>query len=293
MKIAVISDIHGNMPALATAVDDLDRWQPDIVVVDGDIVNRGPCSLAAWEFVQGQVKDNAWQVVKGNHEEYVLDCATPSQQFDPPTIKIRQYAQWTYEQLNGQIEQIAALPDQFSLTAPDGSEFRVMHGSMRNNRDGVYPKTTDEELREQITPAPAVFVTGHTHRPLIREIDDSLVVNVGSIGSPFDGDPRLSYGRFTHTKSRGWQAEIIRLPYDTAQTEQDYVDSGFLEHGGPLAQLMLVEHRRSGGLIYRWASRYQEAVGNHELTLEQSVREVLKDEDLRPYLGPPGWEAPA
>jgi len=289
MKIAVISDIHGNMPALETVTEDLERWRPDAVIVDGDIVNRGPCSLAAWQFVQKQVKDNAWQVVKGNHEEYVLDCATPAQEFDPPTIKIRQYAQWTYEQLNDQIADIAALPDQVSINGPDDSEFRVVHGSMRNNRDGVYPKTTDKELREQIAPAPSVFVTGHTHRPLMRQVDKTLVVNVGAVGAPFDGDPRLSYGRFTFTQSHGWQGEIKRLAYDTAQTERDYVSSGFLEHGGPLAQLMLVEHRRSGGLIYRWASRYQEAVINHELTLEESVRNVLRDEDLRPFLGPPGW----
>lgn len=290
MKIAVISDIHGNMPALETVTEDLEKWRPDLVVVDGDIVNRGPCSLATWQFVQKQVAENDWRVVKGNHEDYVLDCATPAQQFDPPTIKIRQYAQWTYEQLNGQITELAALPDEFSLHARDGSEFRVVHASMRDNRDGIYPMTSDEELREQIAPAPAVFVTGHTHRPLIRQIDHTLVVNIGAVGAPFDGDPRLSYGRFTFTKSAGWQASVERLAYDTAQTERDYVQSGFLEHGGPLAQLMLIEHRRSGGLIYRWATRYQEAVVNQDISLEDSVRELLQDEDLRPYLGPPGWE---
>ena len=290
MKIAVISDIHGNMPALETVTEDLEKWRPDLVVVDGDIVNRGPCSLAAWQFIQKQMAENDWRVVKGNHEDYVLDCAAPAQQFDPPTLKIRQYAQWTYEQLNGQIAELAALPDEFSLHAGDGSEFRVVHASMRDNRDGIYPRTSDEELRRQIAPAPAVFVTGHTHRPLARHIDNTLVVNVGAVGAPFDGDPRLSYGRFTYTKSAGWQASVERLAYDTAQTERDYVQSGFLEYGGPLAQLMLIEHRRSGGLIYRWATRYQEAVVNHDISLEGSVRELLQDEDLRPYLGPPGWK---
>lgn len=289
MKIAVISDIHGNMPALEAVTEDLERWQPDRVVVDGDVVNRGPCSRATWHFVQAQVRQHDWRVVKGNHEDYVLDCALSDQEHDPPSLKIRQYAQWTYEQLNGEIESIATLPDDYSVRAPDGSLFRVVHASMRNNRDGIYTMTPDEELRTRIEPAPAVFVTAHTHRPLIREIDETLVVNVGAVGAPFDGDPRLSYGRFIWTPPNGWQAEIKRLAYDTAQVEEDYVTSGFLAHGGPLAQLMLVEHRRSRGLIFRWANRYQEAVLAHELTLEESVREILKDEDVRPYLGPPGW----
>lgn len=119
-------------------------------------------------------------------------------------------------------------------------------------------------------------------------VDDSGVVRV-SAGAPFDGDNRLSYGQFTWDR-HGWRAEIIRLAYDYRQVERDYVESGFLEEGGPLAQLMLVELRRAGGLIYRWASRYQAAVLAGEITLENSVRQLLQDEDLRPYLGSPGWE---
>ena len=83
----------------------------------------------------------------------------------------------------------------------------------------------------------------------------------------------------------------MRLPYNFAQIEEDYQTSGFLTEAGPLAQLMLVELRRAGGLVYRWASRYQEAVLAGEISLEDSVRAVLGDEDLRPYLGSPGWSA--
>ncbi len=126
------------------------------------------------------------------------------------------------------------------------------------------------------------------HRPMIRRFNDSLVVNVGSVGAPFDGDRRASYGRFDWTPD-GWRAEVVRLCYDFEQTEQDYVESGFLTEGGPLAQLMLVELRRAGGLIYRWATRYQDMVLAGEISMEDSVRELLQDDDLKPFLGPPGW----
>lgn len=289
MKVAIISDIHGNMPALAAVTADLDQWQPDHVIVNGDVVNRGPRSGDCLAFIRQRQQTDGWQMVRGNHEDYVLDCASGELADSGPSYEINRFAYFTYDQLNGRTDALANLPNTVSLTAPDGSELRATHASMRHNRDGIYPKTTADEIRAQIAPAPAVFVTAHTHRPLIRRVDKTLVVNVGAVGSPFDGDRRACYGRFTWITGAGWDVELRRVPYDTEQIERDYVDSGFLVEGGPLAQLMLVELRRAGGLIYRWASRYQDAVTNGDITLAASVRELLRDDDLRPFLGPPGW----
>jgi predicted phosphodiesterase len=132
-------------------------------------------------------KSDAWQLVKGNHEDYILECAAANGRGTGPEYEVNQFAYWAYRQVADYVPILANMPDQFSVCAPDGTELRVMHGSMRDNRDGVYPQTTDTELREQIAPAPRIFVTGHTHRPLIREIDGTTVVNIGSVGAPFDG----------------------------------------------------------------------------------------------------------
>ncbi|WP_420644225.1 metallophosphoesterase family protein [Candidatus Leptofilum sp.] len=288
MKIAVISDIHGNMPALETATADIEKWQPDQVIVNGDIVNRGPLSRESLEWVLSKQVSDRWHIVKGNHEDYVLECAANGAESDA-RYQVSQFAHWAYEQVVDYVPIIANLPDQHVVFAPDGTELRVVHGSMRDNRDGIYSQTTDKELREQIAPASALFVTGHTHRPLIRQIDETTVVNVGSVGASFDGNRALCYGRFTWQLGKGWKAKLVRLPYNFARVEQDYETSGFLAEAGPLAQLMLVELRRAGGLVYRWASRHQEAVLAGEISMEESVRTVLQDEDLRPYLGTPGW----
>lgn len=289
MKIVVLSDIHGNRPALETAVADIEKWQPDIVVVNGDVVNRGPRSKSCLDLIL-QKQQAGWQLVKGNHEEYLMDCGRPDSPDAGPPFELVRFAQWTFEQIGARrVFQFAQWPDIFSWAAPDGSEFRVTHASMDNNRDGIYPRLRDDEIRQKIAPPPAVFVTSHTHVPFMRQIEQTMVVNIGSVGAPFDDDRRLSYGRFTWTKQQGWQAKIVRLPYDYLQIERDYAESGFLSEGGPLAQLMLVELRRARGLVFRWASRYQQRMLAGDISMEESVRALLEDMDLRPFMATPGW----
>lgn len=288
MKVAVLSDIHGNLPALRTAVADIDAWAPDIVVVDGDIVNRGPDSGDCLAWMLERRETRGWRLLLGNHEEFVLDCEGPGQPLSGPAYEIKQFAHFALAQVDGMAAELRTLPDVYECLSPNGDALRVTHASMRSNRDGIYPETSNDILRKQIAPAPAVFVTGHTHRPLMRRVDDTLVVNIGSVGSPFDDDRRAGYGRFIWTGDE-WRAEVVRLTYDFEAIERDYVRSGFLELGGPLAQLMLVELRKARGLIHRWAGRYESAVLSGQITLEESVRLALSDADVRPFTGPPGW----
>lgn len=288
MKVAILSDIHGNLPALQTVTADIEAWHPDLVVVGGDIVNRGPQSGECLDFVLERQASAGWELIRGNHEEFVLACRDETTGPNDPLYQVTQFAHFALDQLNGNAPILAQLPDLYEWLPPNGQTLRVVHAAMGNNRDGVYPETSDEHLRQQIEPAPAIFATGHTHRPLIRRLDDSLVINVGSVGSPFDSDRRAGYGRLELSDGR-WTAGVQRVEYDYTQIEDDYVSSGFLVDGGPLAQLMLVELRKAHGLIFRWASRYETAVLEGKMTLEESVRAVLADPDVKPYTGAPGW----
>lgn len=274
MKLAVLADIHGNLAALQTVVAHLDAWQPDLVVVGGDIVNRGPHSLACLQFVQARERADGWLTVRGNHEDYVILFAHPEAPCSGVQFEIQYNAYWTYQQLNGQVSALEAMPFQQSFLTPDGAEARVVHASMRGNRDGIFPKTDDEELRQQIAPPPKLLCVGHTHWPLIRRIDETLVVNVGSAGLPFDGDPRVSYAQLTWRRDE-WQAEIIRLDYDREQTERDFFESGFMANSGPLAPLVLNELRTARPRLFRWTVEYEPRVLAGELTPEQAVREFL------------------
>jgi putative phosphoesterase len=266
MKLAVLADVHANWPALQAVAADVERWQADRVVVAGDVINRGPRPVECADFVLA----HNWTWVRGNHEEYVLSHVAEqvprSSQADPSF--------WTYGRLNGQVATVASLPLHASWRMPDGLEVRIVHASMRSTRDGIFVETPDKVLREQIAPAPKLFVVGHTHIPVVRTIDETLVVNVGSAGLPFDGDHRVSYARLTWQQGI-WTAEIVRLEYDRAQAERDFEATGFIAQAGPLARLMRAELQQARSKLYEWTCQYAAAVAAGEMTLDESVKRVL------------------
>ncbi len=279
MKIAVLSDVHGNYPALLTVAEHVEAWQPDIVILAGDIVNRGPRSAECLAFVLAKQKEANWQLVGGNHEEYVIAQSKPERPDEGPQAEIQRASRWTYERIQHEVHILAALPFSRELTGPGGDTLRVTHGSILGTRDGIYPHTEDAEMPSKIgLPMPAVFCVGHTHQPLVRTLNGTLVVNAGSVGLPFDGDWRASYAQ-VFWQAGQWQARIVRLPYDRDQAERDFGDSGFLEQGGPLARLMLRELQLARGLIYSWAQMYEQPVLRGELGLVQSVEQFLRNAD--------------
>ncbi len=273
MKLAVLSDIHANLPALEAVLADIERWQPDHTIVAGDIINRGPRPAECLRLIEERVR-GGWMALRGNHEDYVLNVASYPDRM-PQGIEgaVRANVRWTLGQIGGLVSFIADLPDRIAFAAPDGSPVRVVHASMIHSRDCIFPETGDDELRAKIAPPPALFVCAHTHRPLIRQIDSALVVNVGAAGLPFDGDMRVSYGRLTW--DGGWRAEIARVAYDRDRLEDDFVQSGYLSQNAAVASLVLDEFRRSLPRMGSWYDAYKEQVLAGELTVEESVERIL------------------
>jgi len=283
MKIAVLADIHANLSALKTANDHIEIWNPDYVIIAGDLVNRGPRPLECFQFFRDKQLNYGWKLIRGNHEEYVLHNINPRTPYTSPEVEVHRASIWTGNQLGVEVETLKALPIQESLIGPDGREVRFVHGSMKGLRDGIYPETSDEELREKIElpnkqkedyPPPSVFCVGHTHRPLIRTLDGTTVVNAGSVGLPFDGDTRLAYAQLTW-QGDNWKTEIVRLEYDRELAERDFYASRYLECGGPLVKLVQIELRTAHSQLYNWAAKYQKSVLASKISMEASVNEYI------------------
>lgn len=284
MKIAVLSDIHGNLPALEAVAADIEAWQPDLTVVDGDMVNGGPCSRACWRFVKRRQQAHGWQILRGNHEDYVVEWTNPQLPRQGPAYELSRLSHWTYGQLDGEVAELATLPDRLGFEAADGSSLLVIHASIWGNRAGIYPSTPEEEMKRKIAPYPAVFATAHTHVPFVRQLGETLIMNSGAVGLPGDGDWRASYGRLTWRRASGWQAEIRRVAYDREQTERDFVSSGFLAEAGPGALLTLVELRSARDAKTKWTRQYGQSVRAGEIKMETAVREFLAAEAYQAYL---------
>ena len=254
MKIAILSDIHGNLPALEAVAADIARWQPDQVLVNGDTVNRGALSPDCWQFV----RQRGWAHSCGNHEEYMLERLDPA--YPPPQYReLFEMSSWTYHQFNGELAELKSLPEGLTVYAPDGSECRLRHASMKSNTDGIHPHSALETIWQQIAPPPAVFATGHTHCPFVRQVDETLVVNSGSVGFPADGDRRGSYAQLTWLRGR-WTAEIVRVSYDWDRAERDFHTSGFLAGAGAISRLVYHEWESARILLTPWRRQYEAVV---------------------------------
>lgn len=273
MKLVVFSDVQANLPALEETIEQIEAWRPDLVVMAGDLVNRGPDSLGCLRLFAEQRARHGWLPVNGNHEEWVLRCGVEAPRSEGEQA-IRRFTDWAWHQVAPHAELLRGWPDHLCLHPPGADAWvHVTHGTMASNRDGITPGVSDASLAGKLPEDAALFITGHTHRPHQRRIGSLDIVNVGSAGSPFDGDPRASLGRFTWQHGR-WHSEIVRFDYDRARAARDFEDFGFLDQG-PLARLVFMEWERAALLMSGWRQRYERAVLDGTLPLEQSVTRYL------------------
>ncbi len=272
MRLAVLSDVHGNLPALEAVLYDLSHWSPDWVVVNGDLINRGPDSLGVLHLLREHHPDAF--CLKGNHEGFVLAMRHNQDHPGTPAYEVRRFAHWSVAQLGARLDQIALWPDHLDLDSLDRGSLHITHGSRLGDREGILPQTEGAELALRLGEPRDLFISSHTHRPFQRPLAHGLLVNTGSVGAPFDRDPRPSYARFVLAR-RGWEGEVVRVDYDRSAAERLFEESGFLEGGGPLARVMLAELRLSRGLMGPWMRNYHAAVMAGELSLECSVQRHL------------------
>ena len=210
-RIAIVADIHGNLPALEAVLADLKQTAPDAVYVDGDIVNRGPQSKEVLDVIRGL----GWPTVFGNHEEYIVKIRAGTIEPEMRTEFWQPTRDVALTELSAEeVAYLGTLPHHLTIDLPDLPAIRLVHGSLRALNEGLGPWLNDRELREATDGAPEPIIVGaHTHRPFDRQLPDRWVLNSGAVGMPYNGDPGAQYLVMT-SENRQWKPLFRSLPYD-------------------------------------------------------------------------------
>lgn len=231
MRIAVLSDIHGNLSALKAVLRDLANRQVDVIVNLGDSLSGPlqPSETAAFLMAQ------PWAHLAGNHERQLLDFAPerrgPSDRYAHSQLSSEAF-EWMAKQLPAQ---------------PLNEEVFLCHGTPRSDIE-YFLETVDaprvraatqDEIDERLGPvSAAVVICGHTHIPRVdRSSAGQLLVNPGSVGLQAYGDDNPAYhvvenhspnARYAMVEKQNgaWQVQLLAVPYDHAAAAKLALQNG-------------------------------------------------------------------
>jgi len=281
-RLAVISDIHGNLPALEAVLDDLAATgiHVDQIVAAGDVINWGPLSRQVVE----RVRREGWIVIRGNNELYMVDFKTPRA---PAHWNLYAMPPWTLGQLGSEIiNDLATWPDTLCLRFRDAPSLRVVHGSPRSHFEAMHPLLTDEQLVEMLNGVEeTTVIAGHTHLMLDRHVGRWHIINSGTIGVPLDGDPRASY-MIIEGNADGWTVlQTRRVAYDRSSLYRAFDDQAFLKVCGPFGRLVIREFETARCHVYPF-NAWVKAHHPGSPTTDALIDRFYAEADIWDYLPP-------
>jgi predicted phosphodiesterase len=183
MRVALISDIHGNLVSLEAVLADIDREGVDQIVCLGDVAGLGPQPRE----ILARLQALGCICIMGNHDSDLLnpDC-------DPePDLWTTQVTAWCADQLSkADLDYIRSFQPLVEISLGGRATLLCYHGSPRSNTDRILSTTPSEKLDEMLAGHTAtVMVGGHNHVQMLRWHRGAAIVDVGSVGLPFDQMP--------------------------------------------------------------------------------------------------------
>jgi putative phosphoesterase len=251
MKLAIISDIHGNLHALDAVLDAIAQDHVDQIICAGDMVTPLPTSLQVWN----TLKRMNIPRVRGNHEEYLLNyfaSDTSVMRTAPQFRGILYIAECLSQPV---VQEFSTLPLCHTVSGCPGETVVICHASLSNTRTSYLDGLDDAMKQDLDRCSGTLIVSGHTHRVDQRTWNGTQMISVGSVGLPEHGAPHAEYLVLT-SKGLGrktWQVDHNTVPYDHHQALKDYTESGCFAYGAPLSWVVYDElwtgERRMGGLF--------------------------------------------
>jgi predicted phosphodiesterase len=196
-RLIMLSDVHGNAVALEAVRKAIRAEKPDFVAIGGDHVLNGPDPAGAVDLLREMEAAGA-AIVSGNTDIAVGDfdytAAFPWMSDGVPDT-FRAATEWAHDELGDErLAWLRRLPAERRLHAEDGTMILVCHASPGSQTAGFDPELDPSVVIERAVGTDArVIACGHTHLPEIRDLGWKMIVNDGSAGYVFDGDPTASW----------------------------------------------------------------------------------------------------
>src|SRR5947209_1266346 len=186
MRIAIVSDIHGNRTAFEAVLADLRQTSPDLILHGGDLADSGASPVE----IVDRIRQLGWQGVVGNTDEMLFrpesleDFANSLPQLRSMFDAVRDMAAVTREALGYErLAWLASLP-RLQRHPP----FALVHASPNTLWRAPSPEACDSDPQAIYEPLGCpIVIYGHIHRPYVRTLDGFILANSGSVGLPYDG----------------------------------------------------------------------------------------------------------
>jgi len=220
MKLAFISDVHGNAVALENVLADIAQKNIDKIYVLGDLCYRGPEPKRSLELIRALNTE----VIKGNADEWVVRGLRKGEVPDKAFDLMNHERDWTVSQLApADLDYLAKLPTEINLNM-DGIAIHIFHATPDSLFEIVLPDANDETIQAKLMSANTeaqIYIYAHIHKPYIRYSKGKIVMNTGSVGLPFDGFALASYATL-EIANGNIRSSIERVSYNIEIVAEQY-----------------------------------------------------------------------
>ncbi len=240
MKIAVISDIHGNMDALEAVMKDIQSKNCEKIFVLGDYAMAGPEPYAVIDYFAKHQFDSEYKMIQGNTDAMLANYTDDEYEYlkkkSPVMAEALKHDFFGINYIQRSFLQ--SLPIQLEVDE-EGVKILLVHGSPRKNNEDILPDTPIEEVEKMLANVDAdVVLCGHTHIPCgFQTRNKKTVVNAGSVGRPFTPDPKSCYLIMDIEHGR-YAFEHRFVAYNKERAAQKLRDRGF-EGADKIAAMLL------------------------------------------------------